>query len=62
MVHDLVRGTVANVGIFNGFFASMHEAFDYGVVEGEAKEEWWDASLPAYNINSIVGAQHGGYK
>ena len=36
--------------------------FDYGVVEGEAKEEWWDASLPAYNINSIVGAQHGGYK
>jgi epoxyqueuosine reductase len=61
MVHDVIRGTVANIGIFNGFFASMHERFGYGVVEGEAKEEWWDASLPAYNINSIVGAQHGGY-
>lgn len=36
MVHDVIRGTVANVGIFNGFFATMHEAFGYGVVEGEA--------------------------
>ena len=61
MIHNAVRGTVATTGIFNGFFSQMHETFGYGLKEGEAKEEWWDMSLPSYGFNSTIGARHGGY-
>ena len=62
LVHDIVRGTVANTSLFNGFFAQMEGAFGFGLKEGEAKEEWWNMSLPSYGYSTAVGAKHGGYK
>jgi reductive dehalogenase len=61
MIHDIVRGTAATTGIFNSFFASMHGTFGYGLKEDEAKEDWWDMSLPSYGYDTTVGAKHGGY-
>ncbi|XUX00167.1 MAG: reductive dehalogenase [Dehalogenimonas sp.] len=62
LVHDLVRGTLATTGIFNGFFAQMDTTFGFGLKQGEAKEEWWDMSLPSYGYSTALGAKHGGYK
>jgi reductive dehalogenase len=62
LVHDVVRGTVATTGLFNGFFAQMGESFGFGLKEGEAKESWWDMSLPSYGYSTALGAAHGGYK
>ena len=62
LVHDMVRGTVATTGLLNGFFADMDETFGFGLKEGEAKEEWWKMSLPAYGYSTALGAKHGGYK
>lgn len=62
LVHDVVRGTVAYTGLFNGFFTQMDETFGFGLKEGEAKEEWWNMSLPSYGYSTALGAKHGGYK
>jgi reductive dehalogenase len=61
MIHDIVRATASTTGIFNSFFATMSENFGYGCVEGDAKEDWWNMSLPAYGFSTVVGAKHGGY-
>lgn len=62
LVHDVVRGTIAHTSILNGFFADMDTVFGFGLKEGEAKEEWWDMSLPSYGYSTALGAKHGGYK
>jgi hypothetical protein len=59
MVHSVLKSTIANVGIFNGFFASMGTAFGYGAFKDP--EEWWDASLPQFGIDSTLTAGSGGY-
>jgi ferredoxin len=62
LVHDMVRSTVTIAPLLNGFFAQMGEAFGFGLKEGEAKEEWWNMSLPSLGYSTAVGAAHGGYK
>jgi len=62
MIHDVVRATAATTSLFNGFFAQMSETFGMGLKEGEAKEEWWDMSLPSYAYDTSVGAKNGGYR
>ena len=59
MIHDMVRGTVATTSIFNGFFASMSNTFEYG--EYEDPDVWWDMSLPVYGFDSTIGATKGIY-
>lgn len=39
-IHGVVKGTVATVPIFNSFFASMDEAFGYGM---QPQAKYWDA-------------------
>jgi reductive dehalogenase len=62
LVHNVVRGTLANTSLFNGFFAQMDQSFGFGLVEGEAKEDWWKMSLPSYSYSTAVGARNGGYE
>ncbi len=62
LIHSVVRGTLSNTSMFNGFFASMEETFGFGLTEGEAKENWWDMSLPSYAWDTSLQATHGGYR
>ncbi|MCF7635282.1 MAG: putative reductive dehalogenase [Dehalococcoides mccartyi] len=59
MMHNIIRGTVATTGLFNGFFSNMSSTFGYGPYE--SPEVWWDMSLPTYGFDSTVGAAKGGY-
>ena len=60
IVHEVLKSTIANVGIFNGFLANMGRTFGYGTFD--SPEEWWDASLPQFGIDSTLEAVHGGYR
>ena len=59
MVHEVLKSTIANVGIFNGFLANMGRTFGYGAFKDP--EEWWNSSLPQFGINSTFTALDGGY-
>jgi epoxyqueuosine reductase len=59
MIHDAVRATVATTGVFNGFLWKMGDLFGYGLKEGEAKEDWWDMSLPAYGFSTTMTNRDG---
>jgi epoxyqueuosine reductase len=61
MIHQVVKATASTTGIFNSFFASMHDIMGYGLKEGEAVEKWWRSSLPAYGFDSTVYARDMGY-
>lgn len=61
MVHDLVRQTVSVTSLFNGVFASVGDAFGYGLQVDEEKEDWWDMELPAYGYSTGFYSKHGGY-
>ena len=41
--HGLIRAVSANIGIFNGFFATMHRTFGYGT---KNPVDWWEADQP----------------
>ncbi|XUX01087.1 MAG: reductive dehalogenase [Dehalogenimonas sp.] len=58
MIHSVVKGTLSTTGIFNSFFATMHDTFGYG---SHDPEEWWDMSLPVHGFDSTMGAGKGGY-
>jgi epoxyqueuosine reductase len=60
MVHEVLKSTVANVGVFNGFLATMGRTFGYGAFKDP--EEWWNSSLPQFGINSTFTALDGGYR
>ena len=63
MVHQVVKGTIANVSVFNGFFFHMAESFGYGVdLSNQAAEDWWDKSYPIFGIDTTRVAFDGGYK
>lgn len=61
MIHQVVKATAANTGLFNSFFANMHDIMGYGLKEGEAVEQWWHSSLPAYGFDSTMYARDMGY-
>lgn len=48
-VHDLVRNTVSNISLFNGFFANMEEFMGYGRKD---PRDWWDLDDYTYGINT----------
>ncbi len=60
IVHSVLKSTIANVGVLNGFLANMGRTFGYGAFKDP--EEWWNASLPQFGIDSTLTAVHGGYK
>ena len=60
MVHNVLKTTIANVSVLNGFFANMGRTFGYGAFKDP--EEWWDASLPQFGIDTTLMAGDGGYK
>ena len=47
MAHQIVKATVANTSLFNGFFWKMGEDFHYGSDIDRARS-WWDMSLPLH--------------
>ena len=59
MVHTVLKSTIANVSVLNGFLANMGRTFGYGAFQDP--EEWWNASLPQFGIDSTLTAVHGGY-
>jgi epoxyqueuosine reductase len=58
-IHAVVRATMANTTLFNGFFATMDDFMGYDVHD---PEEWWDLALPVLDANSTIGANKGSYK
>ncbi|CAI82358.1 reductive dehalogenase [Dehalococcoides mccartyi] len=52
-VHNLVKGTIPNIKLFNGFFANMERDFGYG---RKPYEDWWenaaDGKEPVFGIDS----------
>ncbi len=58
LAHNVVRATVSTTPLFNNFFAAMHDTFGYTVHDPDA---WWDMSLPAFGMDTTVGAGKGGY-
>jgi len=59
-VHQIIKGTVANVSLFNTYFYKLGEAFGYGA-DAEKAETWWDLSLPTLGQDSTITAADGGY-
>ena len=55
MVHNLVKGTIATLSLFNGFLANMSTFMGYGARD---KEAWWDESLPVYGLESEIYARY----
>jgi reductive dehalogenase len=53
-IHDVVKATVSNTSIFNGFFYQMDDFFGYGGEENKA-EEWWDRDLSTYPYDTTLG-------
>ena len=51
MIHGMLKATIASTSIFNGFFASMSDAFGYGLRE---PEDWWDMNLPIFGFDTTV--------
>ena len=60
MVHEVLKSTIANVRIFNGFLA--RHGPNVWLWRFKDPEEWWDASLPQFGIDSTLTAVSGGYK
>ena len=60
MAHQLIRGMIPTVGVFDGFFYKMGEAFGYGVAQ-QKSEDWWDQSLPVLGTDTSRVAFDGGY-
>ena len=59
MIHNMVRATVANTSLFNGFFAGMSEPFGFGHYEDP--DIWWEMSLPAFGYDTTIGTAKGSY-
>ncbi|BAS32455.1 Tetrachloroethene reductive dehalogenase TceA [Dehalococcoides mccartyi] len=54
IIHEVVKGTMSVTPVFNSFFRSMSETFNYGHKEPES---WWDLPLeqiPAYGVNPAL--------
>jgi len=60
MIHNLVRSTIANTGLFDGFFYKMSQDLGYGSMADP--NDWWNMSLPALGVDTSIGAGKGGYK
>ncbi|XUX00957.1 MAG: reductive dehalogenase [Dehalogenimonas sp.] len=58
LIHNVVRGTMSVTPMFNSFFGSMHRAFDYGLKEGDAIEDWWDMALPSYGWDTALMSKY----
>ena len=60
MIHEIVKGTVSETSLFNGFLWRMGESFGYGPTNQKA-EDWWDLSLPVLGTDTSRCAMDGGY-
>jgi len=61
MIHNVIKGMIPTVSVFNGFFYKMGEAFGYGP-DDEKAELWWDRSFPIFGFDSTRVAYDGGYQ
>ncbi|PPD58288.1 reductive dehalogenase [Dehalogenimonas etheniformans] len=53
MAHEVVKGTIANISVFNSFFFSLANSFDYGI---RNPEDFWDMDLPVLGYDMKVGS------
>ena len=63
LIHSITKGTIANTGVFNGFFKNMDDRFGYGNrqfspgnspvndVFNDWAPKWWDKEIPAYGFD-----------
>jgi epoxyqueuosine reductase len=54
LIHETVKGVVANTGLFNSFFITMDKAFGY---EQRFQDGFWDLDLPIMGIDTTVGVK-----
>jgi reductive dehalogenase len=54
MVHDIIRGTIAQTSLMNGFFYSLGETFGYGQMENP--DDWWKMNLPVFGYDGTAVA------
>ncbi len=63
MVHEVIKGMIPNVSVFNGFLYKMAETFGYGPdLTNQEAEDWWDKSLPIFGVDTTRVAFDGGYR
>ena len=53
-IHEVIKGTVAQTSLFNGFFFRMGELFGYGQMDNP--DDWWDMDLPVRGYDSTAVA------
>jgi reductive dehalogenase len=51
MIHNTVKMTISNIGLFNGFFATMSSSMGYG---GREREAWWDEPQLVAGLESEI--------
>jgi reductive dehalogenase len=49
-IHEVIQATVANTGLFNGFFRTMDDVFGYG--EPRDATDWWETDIIAFGYNN----------
>jgi len=59
LIHQVVKGTIAQTSMFNEFFFKMNENFGYGQKDPDS---WWNLSLPVFGHDTTIGASDGGYR
>jgi len=53
-IHGFIQTTVANTSLFNSFFVSMEQAFNYRDTV-DPDNFWWKVDLPVYGIDTTKG-------
>jgi ferredoxin len=53
-IHQVVKATISNTSIFNGFFFAMDDVMDYGGFVHTA-EDWWNRDLSKYPYDTTLG-------
>ncbi len=60
-MHTVVKATVSNTSVFNGFFTNMSKIF-YGAPYPRDEDDfasWWDRDLNAWPYDTIFGGGSG---
>ena len=53
-IHEVVKASISNTSIFNGFFFAMDGLLDYGGF-GHTAEDWWNRDLSKYPYDTTLG-------
>lgn len=55
-IHAVIRATIGNTSIFNGFFANMDELYNYGKPrDSQELVDWWSRDLKSWKYDTLHG-------